>query len=163
MTAKQYILITGLGSSKIEACARAVLRIHTLFGSTLPTDTLVPCKPVHDSEYVCLGFSNRYFKGKDDDNWTVLEFGNDIDPYYILISRCNGGEHTEENAVLYFDRKIDLSTGYVQIFKPEPDELIFVDHLHILPINPLQSEWDSSSKFRLHFALFQLLRAGILC
>ena len=73
MTTKQSILITGLGSSEFEACARAVLRIHTLFGSTLPTDTLVLCNPVHDSEYVCLGFANRYFKGKDDDDSTVLE------------------------------------------------------------------------------------------
>ena len=108
MTAKQSILITGLGSSEFEASARAVLRIHTLFGSTLPADSLVPWKPIRDSEYVCLEFANRYFKGKDDDDSTVLELGHDIDPFDILRSRCNGGEHTEDNAVLYFERKTDL-------------------------------------------------------
>ena len=119
MTAKQSILITGLGSSEFEASARAVLRIHTLFGSTLPANSLVPWKPIRDSEYVCLEFANRYFKGKDDDDSTVLELGHDIDPFDILRSRCNGGEHTEDNAVLYFERKTDLSTGCVYIFHPK--------------------------------------------
>ena len=68
---------------------------------------------MRDSEHVCLEFANRYFRGKDDDVSTVLSLGSDIDPYGILQSRCSDGEHTEDNVVLYFERKVDATSGYV--------------------------------------------------
>ena len=111
ITAKQSIVITGLGSVEFERSARAVLQIHTLFGSTVPEDTLLPWKPLRDSEYVCLEFSNRYFKGKDDGNSAVLPLPRNIDPYDMLRAKCHGAEHTEDNVVLYYERTTENSSG----------------------------------------------------
>ena len=111
MAAKQTITITGLGSKEFEAAARAVLQIHTLFASTMPENTIVPWTPMRDTDHICLEFANRYFKGKGDDDATVVALGNDIDPMGLLRSRCNEGEHTEDNAVLYYRRITDPNTG----------------------------------------------------
>ncbi|KAI0727875.1 hypothetical protein BC629DRAFT_1259349, partial [Irpex lacteus] len=111
MTAKQSVTLTGLGSKEFEAAARAILAIHTMFSSTLPEDALVPWKPHKDMDYVCLEFYNRYFKSRDDVGSAVLDIGPDIDPLGVLRSRCPLGEHTEDNAVLYFERKTN-DTGY---------------------------------------------------
>ena len=110
-TAKQSIVITGLGSVEFERAARAVLQIHTLFGSTVPEDTLLPWKPLRDSEYVCLEFSNRYFKGKDDGVSAVLPLPRNIDPYDMLRAKCHGAEHTEDNVVLYYERTTEKLSG----------------------------------------------------
>ena len=104
-------MITGLGSVEFERAARAVLQIHTLFGSTVPEDTLLPWKPLRDSEYVCLEFSNRYFKGKDDGNSPVLPLPRNIDPYDMLRAKCHGAEHTEDNVVLYYERTTENPSG----------------------------------------------------
>ncbi|KAI0083676.1 hypothetical protein BDY19DRAFT_899863, partial [Irpex rosettiformis] len=110
-TAKQSVVITGLGSSEFESSARAILQIHTLFGSTLPADALVPWKPMRDAEYMCLEFANRYFEGSREDNALSVDLGTDVDPMGILTSRCPTGKHTEDNVVLYYERKTDSNTG----------------------------------------------------
>ena len=111
LAARQSIVLTGLGSEGFERAARAVLQIHTLFSSTLPEDSLLPWKPIRDSGYICLEFSNRYFKGKDDGDATVLPLGRKIDPYDLLRSKCQSAEHTEDNVVLYYERKKDNVSG----------------------------------------------------
>ncbi|KAI0086698.1 hypothetical protein BDY19DRAFT_894328, partial [Irpex rosettiformis] len=110
-TAKQSVVITDLGSPEFESSARAILQIHTLFGSTLPDDTLVPWKPMKDAEHICIEFANRYFKSKDDSESPVIGLASDIDPMGLLVSRCPNGEHTEDNTVLYFERTTDHTTG----------------------------------------------------
>lgn len=111
MASKQSIVVTGLGSAEFERSARAVLQIHTLFESTLPEGTLLSWKPMRDSGYMCLEFSNRYFRGKDDGESPTIPLGHEIDPKDILGSVCRGAEHTEDNVVLYYERKIDSVTG----------------------------------------------------
>lgn len=113
MAAKQSVTLTGLGSTEFEAAARAVLAIHTMFSSTLPDDALVPWKPQKDTDYVCLEFYNRYFKGRDETGSPAADIGTEIDPLGILRTRCPLGEHTEDNVVLYFERNTANITGYV--------------------------------------------------
>ncbi|KAI0801726.1 hypothetical protein BC629DRAFT_1438358 [Irpex lacteus] len=111
MAAKQSVTLTGLGSTEFEAAARAVLAIHTMFSSTLPDDALVPWKPQKDTDYVCLEFYNRYFKGRDETGSPAADIGTEIDPLGILRTRCPLGEHTEDNVVLYFERNTANITG----------------------------------------------------
>lgn len=110
-SAKQAITLTGLGSTEFELAARAVLQIHTLFSSTIPEDALTNWKPMRDGGDVCLEFSNRYFRGKNDQDAAALELDKEIDPLGILRSKCPTGEHTEDNIVLYFERRTDILTG----------------------------------------------------
>ena len=100
---------------EFERSARAVLQIHTMFESTLPEGTLIPWKPTRDCGYMCLEFSNRYFRSKDDGEYATMPLGQDIDPQDLLGSRCRGAEHTEDNVVLYYKRKVNSETGYVFI------------------------------------------------
>ena len=118
--AKQSVVITGLGIPEFQAAARAVLEIHTFFGSTLPDTCLEPWHPVKGSEegFMCLEFSNRYFSGGKDHD-VALELGKDIDPEGILRAQCPEGIHTEDNRVLYFECYTTPETKYVCF--PTPD------------------------------------------
>ena len=82
-----------------------------MFESTLPEGTLISWKPTRDAGYICLEFSNRYFRSKDDGESAAVPLGNSIDPHDLLGSRCRGAEHTEDNVVLYFERKVNSDTG----------------------------------------------------
>ena len=82
-----------------------------MFETTLPEGTLLPWKPTRDSGYVCLDFSNRYFRSKDDGESATVPLGHNIDPYDLLGSRCRGAKHTEDNVVLYYERKVNHDTG----------------------------------------------------
>ena len=111
MSAKQYVMLTGLGSTEFDSAARAVLQIHTTFSATLPEETLLSWKPTRDAGFVCLQFANRYFKTKDDRDPTVIELDKEVDPSGMLQSKCPAGEHTEDNRVLYFERRTDILSG----------------------------------------------------
>ena len=82
-----------------------------MFESTLPEGTLISWTPTRDSGYICLEFSNRYFRSKDDGEFVTIPLGEDIDPHDLLGSRCRGAEHTEDNVVLYYERKVNPDTG----------------------------------------------------
>ncbi|KAI0084505.1 hypothetical protein BDY19DRAFT_875268, partial [Irpex rosettiformis] len=106
MATKQSMVITGLGNKDFDTAARAVLEVHTLFASTLPENMLVPWKPSRDGDFVCLEFSNRFFKTGGDSNAGIVELNADIDPLGLLRACCPSGEHTEDNVVLYYERHV---------------------------------------------------------
>ncbi len=104
LSAKQSIVLTGLGTKEFSQAARAVLAIHSMFASSLPGDTLIPWSPITDSGHKCLEFSNRYFSTGQLDGTSPAEFDVGMDPKGILAGLEVNGKYTDDNIVLYFER-----------------------------------------------------------
>ncbi|KAI0083087.1 hypothetical protein BDY19DRAFT_900872, partial [Irpex rosettiformis] len=112
-SAKQGLVLTGLGSKEFDNSIRAVVELHSRFASHLPTDTLLPWTPVTDDGDLCLELSNRYFTPKHlATEYEVSEITSVIDPLGLLKSRAGELHHTEDNEVLYFERIHEPTTRY---------------------------------------------------
>ena len=112
ITAKQSVVLTGLGSDKFDQCARGILEVHTKLSSSLPPGSLQLWRPLTDQGRICLEFSNRYFaSGTDSMDQSDVALGSGIDPAGVLAQECPEGRHTEDNVVLYFDRTKDETSG----------------------------------------------------
>ncbi|KAI0083195.1 hypothetical protein BDY19DRAFT_900690, partial [Irpex rosettiformis] len=112
-SAKQVLVLTGLGSKEFDDCIRAVVAIHSRFASHLPADALQPWVPVTDDGDLCLELSNRYFTPKHlAAEYEVSKINDDLDPLGLLKSRAGGLHHTEDNEVLYFERMKEPTAKY---------------------------------------------------
>ncbi len=112
VSAKQSIVLTGLGADVFDQCARGILEVHSKLSSVLPADTLQTWKPITDKGHICLEFGNRYFAGESEGaDLEDLGVSNIIDPLGILTREVPHGKHTEDNVVLYFDRVPDSKQG----------------------------------------------------
>ncbi|KAI0084161.1 hypothetical protein BDY19DRAFT_898899, partial [Irpex rosettiformis] len=104
LSAKQSIVLTGLGAESFTKAAHAVLVIRSMFTANLPHDSLLPWTPIVDSGHQCLEFSNRYFSTSQFEGLTAVDFDPAVDPKGILASLEVDGKHTDDNVVLYFER-----------------------------------------------------------
>ena len=104
-TAKQSVVVSGLGSEAFDRCARAILEVHAKLAAALPPGTLEEWKPIMDEGKICLEFSNRYFAvSSDGENLHTVSLSSEIDPFGLLAEAVPDGRHTEDNQVLYYDR-----------------------------------------------------------
>lgn len=108
MTAKQSVVLTGLGCEEFDGSVRAIIALHSRFAMHLPSDMLNEWKPVTDEDLLCLEFANRYFTP----NYLAKQYDqsdlpDSVDPMRLLRSKAKGGCHTEDNQVLYFEKTHD--------------------------------------------------------
>lgn len=104
-TAKQSVVLTGLGNADFENCVRAVVELHSRFASHLPGDTLQPLTRIVDDDHLCLEFSNRFFTPEHlATPYESVPFSDLVDPFGLLAAKAEGLHHTEDNEVLYFER-----------------------------------------------------------
>ncbi len=89
------------------------MAIRSLFAYSLPEDTLLPWAPIVEGGHKCLEFSNRYFTGGNVQGLNVVELDASVDPKGILANLEVNGKHTDDNVVLYFERKHDAKERYV--------------------------------------------------
>ncbi len=112
LSAKQSLVLTGLGSEEFDNCVRAVIQFHSRFASHLPSDTLQPWSPIKDDEHLCLELSNRYYTPDNlVSQYEEASVSDTIDPMGLLRAKGNGLRHTEDNDVLYFERLPDEQRG----------------------------------------------------
>ncbi|KAI0083288.1 hypothetical protein BDY19DRAFT_900527, partial [Irpex rosettiformis] len=108
MTAKQSLVLTGLGEEQFDNAVKAVIELHSRFASHLPAESLQSWSPIKDEDTLCLELSNRYFTpdylSKEYDSIPIDE---SIDPLGILRTKAVRGKHTEDNVVLYYERLLD--------------------------------------------------------
>ncbi|KAI0755937.1 hypothetical protein BC629DRAFT_1272449, partial [Irpex lacteus] len=141
LSAKQSIVLTGLGTKQFEQAARAILAIRSAFVSILPDDTLLPWTPIIDGGHKCLEFSNRYFSSGQMDGLNPVEFDPSIDPKGILANLETNGKHTDDNVVLYFERvkaqnKDDSSYIPIKPVSIKPGQLVEVQTtFSVVPIS----------------------------
>ena len=96
-----------MGSPKFDACARAILEIHTKLSSSLPPESLQEWIPIMDEGSICVEFSNRYFAVSSDcDHLNTIKIPSDVDPLGILAKAVPNGRYTEDNHILYYDQII---------------------------------------------------------
>ncbi|KAI0086715.1 hypothetical protein BDY19DRAFT_894419, partial [Irpex rosettiformis] len=112
LSAKQLILLTGLGAEGFTKASRAVLAIRSMFTSNLPRNSLLPWTPIVDNGHQCLEFSNCYFSTSQLEGLNPVEFDPAVDPKGILASLEVDGKHTDDNVVLYFERLAGKNKGY---------------------------------------------------
>ncbi|KAI0083770.1 hypothetical protein BDY19DRAFT_899792, partial [Irpex rosettiformis] len=123
-TAKQSLILTGLGCKEFDNSVRAVIEIHSKFASHLPVNSLQPWKPIVDNEQLCLEFANRYFTADYlASKYQTVSLNSMIDPIGLLTAQTKGDRHTEDNEVLYFEKITnDDGARYVScnpiVFKP---------------------------------------------
>ncbi|KAI0788939.1 hypothetical protein BC629DRAFT_1288231, partial [Irpex lacteus] len=133
VTAKQSVVITGLGGEQFEDCVRAIMAIHTQFAAQFPPDVLLPWAPQNEDGHVCLEFSNRYFSPISDPG-AALEFDTSVDPQGILKNLDVAGKHTEDNKVLYYERVAKKTqTGFTYL--PCRPTVLRVGHLVELQVS----------------------------
>ncbi|KAI0083661.1 hypothetical protein BDY19DRAFT_998389 [Irpex rosettiformis] len=116
MTAKQSLVLTGLGEGHFDSAVKAIIELQSRFASHLPVDSLQPWSPIKDEDMLCLELSNRYFTpdylaaGYD-----VVSIDESIDPLGILRAKAASGKHTEDNVVLYYERLLDKNNKHIYV------------------------------------------------
>lgn len=107
-TAKQSVVLTGLGCDEFDGSVRAIIALHSQFATHLPADTLNEWKPVTDDNLLCLEFANRYFTPNHlATQYDRVELTESVDPRGLLQSKARGGYHTEDNQVWYYEKTGD--------------------------------------------------------
>ncbi|KAI0085727.1 hypothetical protein BDY19DRAFT_896156, partial [Irpex rosettiformis] len=111
-TAKQSLVLTGLGCESFDRSVRAVIEFHSRFAGRLPTDCLASWKPMVDDQFLCLELSNRYVTPTHlAPSYDSATFDESIDPFGLLRAKV-GGQRTEDNIVLYYERVTDGDKTY---------------------------------------------------
>ncbi|KAI0336905.1 hypothetical protein BDW22DRAFT_1302684, partial [Trametopsis cervina] len=104
--AKQAVTLTGLGCEAFDTAGRAIMEIHSYLSDTLPDGSLQPWTPMKDEDCICLEFSNRYFTlGGNMTDGESIPFPKAVDPNGVLGRYAPELKHTDDNEVLYFERK----------------------------------------------------------
>ena len=112
---RQSVSVTGLQSSTFEKIIHTIAEIHAVFGRTVGAEILEECQMITSyKEMSALEVSNRYFTPrKDIAEGDELTLSVDIDPYGHLANAAGTALcHTEENAVLYFERQGSNDDNY---------------------------------------------------
>ncbi|KAI0083167.1 hypothetical protein BDY19DRAFT_861843, partial [Irpex rosettiformis] len=116
MTAKQSLVLTGLGEKHFDNAVKAILELHSRFASHLPADSLQSWSPAKDEDMLCLELSNRYFTPDYlAEEYDIVSVDETIDPLGILQAKGAGGKHTEDNVVLYYERILDKNSKLVYV------------------------------------------------
>jgi hypothetical protein len=98
-----------------EKIIHTIAEIHAVFGRTVGTEKLENCQIITSyKEMSALEVSNRYFTPrKDVAEGDELILSADIDPHGHLANVAGTALcHTEENAVLYFERQGSNDDNY---------------------------------------------------
>jgi hypothetical protein len=112
---RQSVSITGLQSSIFEKIIHTVAEIHIAFSRAVGTENLEECQIITSyKEMSALELSNRYFTPHEDiAEGDELTLSADVDPYGYLANAAGTTLcHTEENAVLYFERQGSNDDNY---------------------------------------------------
>jgi hypothetical protein len=112
---KQSVSITGLQSSTFDKIIHTVAEIHAVFSRAVGFEKLEECRIITSYKGMpALELSNRYFTPrKDMAQGGELVLSVDIDPYgYLAKAAGTALCHTEENAVLYFERQGSNDDNY---------------------------------------------------
>ncbi|KAF8076944.1 hypothetical protein FPV67DRAFT_1406351, partial [Lyophyllum atratum] len=107
---RQSIGISGLGTATFDAALRSTAEIYGLFDRQFSVGALESFATANSnrSGEDTLDASNRYFtSARDASPDEIVPFGKDVDPKGILQAMTGDGlEHTEDNEVLYFFRRM---------------------------------------------------------
>ncbi|KAI0084090.1 hypothetical protein BDY19DRAFT_997941 [Irpex rosettiformis] len=108
MTAKQSLVLTGLGEKGFDNAVKAVIELQSRFASHLPVDSLQSWSPIKDEDKLCLELSNRYFTPDYlTTEYDTVSLDESIDPLEILRTKTTNGKHTEDNVVFYYEQLLD--------------------------------------------------------
>lgn len=103
---KQLVSISGLGVPQFEKCVAGILAIGRVLESQVPSGKLRDWKPTDDHGYLCFEFFNRYFSSSEEANGRLsCPMDSVLDPFQIIANANPPGVHTEDNTVLYFERR----------------------------------------------------------
>lgn len=103
---KQSIVLSGLGLDRFEKYTTAILSIRNVLDGSLPAGALQAWTPVSENGYVGIEFGNRYFSTNEEaDGRLAVPLSKDMDPFNILSQIIGKGIHTEDNEVVYFERR----------------------------------------------------------
>ncbi|KAI0083213.1 hypothetical protein BDY19DRAFT_900618, partial [Irpex rosettiformis] len=111
-TAKQSLVLTGLGCELFDRSVKAVIEFHSRLASHLPTDSLTSWKPLVVDQFLCLELSNRYVTPSHlAASYDSATFDESIDPFGLLRAKVIG-QRTDDNIVLYYERILDHDKSY---------------------------------------------------
>lgn len=103
---RQSILVSGLGLEQFEQYTKAIMSIRQVLDGHLAAGMLQEWTPSTENGYLCLDFSNRYFSTNEEaDGRSTFPLSKDLDPFGILAKAAGKGVHTEDNTVMYFERR----------------------------------------------------------
>ena len=103
---QQTIMLSGVSSRQFGTAIAAIGQIVEVFNAQCTRDELLPWSPRIVQGHPTLTLSSRYFTADGGSTkHDMRAFPEDLDPYNILRNAVPDGLYTEDNEVLYYERR----------------------------------------------------------
>ncbi|KAF7789840.1 hypothetical protein EIP86_000786 [Pleurotus ostreatoroseus] len=103
---QQTVMLSGVSSRQFGTAIAAIGQIVEVFNAQCTRDELLPWSPRIVQGHPTLTLSSRYFTADGGSTkHDMRAFPEDLDPYNILRNAVPDGLYTEDNEVLYYERR----------------------------------------------------------